>query len=129
MGHVMAISAATIDPSRVGGNLESAHVILAGLAPVHKIGFALAMGKLMMVRLSDQNGIEYDQDKSSGVENLRTAFNQVKVLRENGYGGHGGDIGLDVKAMSTTKNGDSYRHPENGLNIFRALEKKAGRFD
>lgn len=30
MGHVMAISAATIDPSRVGGNLESAHAILAG---------------------------------------------------------------------------------------------------
>ena len=53
MGYVMAISAATIDPSRVGGNLESAHVILAGLAPVHKIGFALAMGKLMMVRLND----------------------------------------------------------------------------
>lgn len=85
--------------------------------------------KLMMVHLNDQNGIKYDQDKSSGVENLRTAFNQVKVLRENGYGGHGGYIGLDVKAMRTAKNGDSYRHPENGLNIFRALEKKAGRFD
>ncbi len=129
MGHVMAISAATIDPSRVGGNLESAHAILAGLAPVHEIGFALAMGKLMTVHLNDQNGIKYDQDKSSGVENLRTAFNQVKVLRENGCGGHGGYIGLDVKAMRTTKNEDSYRHPENGLNIFRALEKKAGRFD
>lgn len=37
MGHVMAISAATIDPSRVGGNLESAHAILAGLDPADRI--------------------------------------------------------------------------------------------
>ena len=64
MGHVMAISAATIDPSRVGGNLESAHAILAGLDPAHEIGFAMAMGKLMTVHLNDQNGIKYDQDKT-----------------------------------------------------------------
>jgi len=31
MGHVMAVSSATVDPSRVGGLLESAHAILAGL--------------------------------------------------------------------------------------------------
>lgn len=61
MGHVMAISAATIDPSRVGGNLESAHAILAGLDPAHEIGFALAMGKLMTVHLNDQNGIKYGE--------------------------------------------------------------------
>ena len=42
----MAISAATIDPSRVGGNQESAHAILAGLDPANEIGFVLAMGKL-----------------------------------------------------------------------------------
>ena len=35
MGHVMAVSAATIDPKRVGGNLESAHAILAGLDPAN----------------------------------------------------------------------------------------------
>lgn len=102
MGHVMAISAATIDPSRVGGNLESAHAILAGLDPAHEIGFALAMGKLMTVHLNDQNGIRYDQDKSFGVENLRAAFNQVKVLKENDYGSHGEYVGLDVKAMRST---------------------------
>ena len=42
MGHVRAVSAATIDPSRVGGNLESAHAILAGLDPANEIGFAMA---------------------------------------------------------------------------------------
>lgn len=129
MGHVMAISAATIDPSRVGGNLESAHAILAGLDPANEIGFALAMGKLMTVHLNDQNGIKYDQDKSFGVENLRSAFNQVKVLKENGYGSKGEYVGLDVKAMRTTTDADSYKHLENSLKIFKALEEKVERFD
>ena len=129
MGHVMAISAATIDPSRVGGNLESAHAILAGLDSAHEIGFAMAMGKLMTVHLNDQNGIKYDQDKSFGVENLRAAFNQVKVLKENGYGDNGEYVGLDVKAMRTTKDADSYKHLQNSLDIFRALEDKVDKFD
>ena len=113
MGHVMAVSAATIDPKRVGGNLESAHAILAGLDPAHEIGFALAFNKLFTVHLNDQNGIRYDQDKTFGVENLRQAFNQVKVLVENNYGSHGEYVGLDVKAMRTTTDEDSYKHLEN----------------
>lgn len=129
MGHVMAISAATIDPARVGGNLESAHAILAGLDPAHEIGFALAMNKLMTVHLNDQNGIRYDQDKVFGVENLRVAFNQIKVLKENGYGERGEYVGLDVKAMRTTTLEDSYKHLENSLKIFKALEEKVDRFD
>lgn len=72
------------------------------------------------VHLNDQNGIRYDQDKFFGVENLRAAFNQVKVLKENGYGSHGEYIGLDVKAMRTTKDEDSYKHLEN--RDFEALE-------
>lgn len=129
MGHVMAISAATIDPSRVGGNLESAHAVLAGLDPANEMGFALAMGKLWTVHLNDQNGIKYDQDKTFGVENLRQAFNQVKVLMENNYGANGEYVGLDVKAMRTTKNEDSYKHLENSLKICKALEAKAAKFD
>ena len=129
MGHAMAISAATIDPSRVGGNVESAHAILAGLDPSHEMGFALAMGKLWTVHLNDQNGIKFDQDKSFGVENLRQAFNQIKVLMENNYGSHGEYIGLDVKAMRTTSDVDCYKHLENSLNIVKALEAKVEKFD
>jgi xylose isomerase len=129
MGHAMAISAATIDPSRVGGNVESAHAILAGFDPAHEMGFALALGKLWTVHLNDQNGIRYDQDKSFGVENLRQAFNQIKLLVENNYGAKGEYVGLDVKAMRTTTDADSYKHLENSLNIFKALEAKVARFD
>ena len=60
MGHVMGISAATIDPARVGGNVESAHAILAGLDPANEMGFALAMNKLFTVHLNDQNSIRYE---------------------------------------------------------------------
>jgi xylose isomerase len=129
LGHAMAISAASIDPSRVGGLLESAHAMLAGLDPASEIGFAIAMGKLWGVHLNDQNGMKFDQDKSFGVENLRTAFNQIKVLMENNYGANGEYIGLDVKAMRTQKQGGSYQHLENSLKIAKALESKAEKFD
>ena len=129
LGHCMAISAASADPSRVGGLLESAHAMLAGLDPASEIGFAMAMGKLWGVHLNDQNGLKFDQDKSFGVENLRAAFNQVKLLMENGFGNNGEYIGLDVKVMRTEKDEGSYQHLENSLRIFKALEKKAEKFD
>lgn len=129
LGHCMAVSAATKDPSRVGGLLESAHAMLAGLDPASEIGFAMAMGKLWGVHLNDQNGLKFDQDKSFGVENLRAAFNQVKLLLENGFGDNGEYIGLDVKVMRTEKDEGSYQHLENSLRIFKALEKKAEKFD
>lgn len=129
LGHVMGISSATIDPARVGGLLESAHASLAGLDPAHEIGFALALGKLWGVHLNDQNGIKFDQDKSFGAENLRQAFNQMKVLIENNYGANGEYIGLDVKAMRTTKNEDSYKHIANSLRVCKAMEAKVAKFD
>ena len=129
IGHVMGVSAATIAPSRVGGLLESAHAILAGLDPANEISFGLAMGKLWGVHLNDQNGMKYDQDKAFGVENLRQAFNQIKVLVENGYGKNGEYIGLDVKAMRTQKDNACYRHLENSLKIAKMLEEKVLKYD
>ena len=129
IGHVMGVSAATVDPSRVGGLLESAHAVLAGLDPANEISFGLAMGKLWGVHLNDQNGMKYDQDKAFGVENLRQAFNQIKVLIENNYGSNGEYIGLDVKAMRTQRDDACYRHLENSLKIAKMLEEKAKRFD
>lgn len=129
IGHVMGVSAATVDPSRVGGLLESAHAVLAGLDPANEIAFALALGKLWGVHLNDQNGLKFDQDRSFGVENLRQAFNQIKVLVENEYGKNGEYVGLDVKAMRTTKDEASYTHLENSLKIAKMLEKKALKFD
>ena len=129
IGHVAGISAFTVDPQRVGAVLESAHAILAGLDPAFEIAYGIALGKLWSVHLNDQNSLRYDQDKSFGVENLRTAFNTVKVLSENNYGSRGEYVGLDVKVMRTQKIDDCYRHIENSLRIFRLLEEKVRRFD
>jgi xylose isomerase len=129
LGHVMGLAYRTADPNRVGGLLESAHAILAGLDPANEIAFALSFGKLWSVHLNDQNGLKYDQDKTFGVENLRQAFNQVRVLIENNYGSKGEYVGLDVKAMRTQKIADSYQHLRNSLRICKLLEEKARKFD
>lgn len=129
IGHVMAISAATKDPARVGAVMESAHAILAGLDPAIEMGFALSFGKLGSVHLNDQNGLRYDQDKSFGAENLRSAFNQIKVLCDNNYGANGEYVGLDVKVMRTQKSDDCYRHIINSMKIVERMEEKIDRFD
>jgi xylose isomerase len=129
LGHVMGLAYRTVDPTRVGGLLESAHAILAGLDPANEIAFALSFGKLWSVHLNDQNGLKYDQDKTFGVENLRQAFNQVRVLVENHYGSKGEYVGLDVKAMRTQKVADSYEHLRNSLKIVQLLEEKVRTFD
>src|SRR5213079_2728030 len=113
IGHALAFSARSKDPKRVGGLIESAHAILAGLDPSDEMAFALSFNKLWSVHLNDQNGLKFDQDKTFGSANLRAAFNQVKVLEENNYLAAGGWIGLDVKAMRTQKPESATKHLEN----------------
>ena len=73
--------------------------------------------------------MKYDQDKVFGAENLRQAFNQIKVLVENNYGKNGEYIGLDVKAMRTQRIESCYKHLEDSLKIAKMLEEKAKKFD
>ncbi|HEV3339738.1 MAG TPA: hypothetical protein VG125_05260, partial [Pirellulales bacterium] len=77
-------------------------------------------GKLWGVHLNDQNGLKYDQDKTFGSVDLRRAFNQVWVLDRAGYYDMG-VVGLDVKAMRTTKQADDARHLANSLRMFQRL--------
>ncbi|MBO4769197.1 MAG: TIM barrel protein [Clostridia bacterium] len=128
-GHVMAIAAASKDPDRVGCVLESAHAILAGLDPADEMAFCLSFGKLGSVHLNDQNGLRYDQDKAFGVESIRSAFNQIKVLCDNGYGKNGEYVGLDVKCMRTQKPGEDYQHIINSMRMVEIMEEKVDRFD
>jgi len=128
-GHAIALSFLTNDSSRVGVNIESAHVILAGLDPSDEMGFALSYNKLLTVHLNDQNGLKFDEDKSFGSVNIRRAFNQVYVLEENGYGRNGEFIGLDVKAMRTQKREDSIKHLKNSKEMFLRLLKIARNID
>jgi xylose isomerase len=117
-GHWLGLAYRTADPNRVGTLIESAHSILAGLDPSDDMAYALWHGKLWSVHLNDQNGLKYDQDKTFGSVDLRRAFNTVWVLERGNYTG---SIGLDVKAMRTTKPIDATKHLANSRQMFLRL--------
>lgn len=121
VGHMLGLGYRTIDPSRSGVLIESAHSILAGLDPADDMAFALWHGKLWSVHLNDQNGLKYDQDKTFGSVDLRRAFNQVWTLEKNGYGRNGECIGLDVKAMRTTTAEEAMFHLAHSKTMFHRL--------
>jgi len=129
MGHAVAIAYMTIDPSRVGANMESAHSILAGLDPSDEMAFALSVGKLWSVHLNDQNGPKFDQDRAFGMVNLRRAFNQVRVLELGGYGRDGNMVGLDVKAVRSQKREVSTKHLTHSREMFFWLLDKVRTLD
>jgi xylose isomerase len=129
IGHAIALAYKSNDPDRVSGLIETAHAILAGLDPSDEMAFALAHDKLASVHLNDQNGLKYDQDKSFGSANLRSAYNQVRVLEENGYGRRGEFIGLDVKAMRTQRQERATAHLANSRAIFLHLVEKVRTID
>jgi xylose isomerase len=117
-GHFLALCYRTADPARSGVLIESAHSILAGLDPSDDMAYALWHKKLWSVHLNDQNGLKYDQDKVFGSVDLRRAFNTVWVLERAGYDGC---VGLDVKAMRTTRAEDQTWHLANSRAVFLRL--------
>ena len=128
IGHALALAERTVDSSRVGGLIESAHALLAGLDPSDEMAFALSMGKLWSVHLNDQNGLKFDQDKTFGGANLRGAYNQVRVLELGDYPSTGRFVGLDVKAMRTQKADVAHKHLSNSREIFLKLVDKVRSF-
>jgi xylose isomerase len=129
IGHALAMAYASDDPKRVGGLIETAHAKLAGLDPSDEMAFALYHKKLWSVHLNDQNGLKFDEDKSFGAANLREAFNQVRVLEEAGYADTGAFVGLDVKALRTTKQEKNTTHLSNSKRFFELMVQKVRSFD
>ena len=128
IGHAIALGHQTVDPTRVGGLIETAHALLAGLDASDEMAFALSAGKLWSVHLNDQNGLKFDQDKTFGSANLRGAYNQVRVLELANYAETGRFVGLDVKAMRTQKIEASDRHLSNSRTVFLKLVEKVRTF-
>ena len=126
-GHAIALAWRTIDPARIGVNIESAHAILAGLDPSDEMGFALSFDKLWSVHLNDQNGLKFDEDRTFGAVDLRRAFNQVRILDQYDYGQRGEYVGLDVKTMRTQKDAVNTTHLSNSRTLFfRLLDVSRG---
>jgi xylose isomerase len=129
IGHAISLAYLSDDPSRVGGLIETAHALLAGLDPSDEMAFALYHKKLWSVHLNDQNGLKFDEDKNFGADNLRRAFNQVRVLEEGGFGLNGEMVGLDVKTMRTQKQSNNTAHLANSKRFFELLLAKARSFN
>ena len=128
IGHGLALSSRTSDPSRVGVLVETAHAILAGLDPSDEMGFALSFDKLWSVHLNDQNGLKYDQDKAFGSANLRRAFDQALILDDHRYF-EKGLVGLDVKVMRTQKSEGAHKHLQNSMATFLRLIERVRSLD
>lgn len=128
IGHALALGARTRDAERVGGLIETAHSLLAGLDPSDDMAFALAADKLWSVHLNDQNGLKFDQDKAFGSVNLRMAFNQVRVLERGNYSAKG-MVAFDTKAMRASTAEHQARHLANSRDVFLHLVHKARTFD
>ena len=129
IGHALAIAQFTREPARVGALIESAHCILAGLDPSDEIAFAMSFGKLWSLHLNDQNGLKFDQDKPFGSTNLRSAFDQVRVLEKNKYGSRGEYVCFDVHPFRTTKVEHWLAHLDNSRRTFLKLVQKARTFN
>jgi xylose isomerase len=129
IGHALAIAQLTRDSKRVGALIETAHAILAGLDPADEIDFAMSFGKLWSLHLNDQNGLKFDQDKPFASTNLRSAFNQVRVLERNKYGSDGEYICFDVHPFRTTKVEHWLTHLSNSRRTFLRLVEKVESFD
>lgn len=127
-GHVLSFAHMTSAPERVGCVVESAHCILANLDPADEFEFALAQNKLWSVHLNDQNSLKFDQDKPFGSNNLRSAFNQVRVLERHQYG-NAGYVALDVHSFRTTMPEHSVDHLANSRKTFLRLLEKVRSFD
>jgi xylose isomerase len=90
------------------------------------MAYALWHRKLWSVHLNDQNGLKYDQDKVFGSVDLRRALNTVWVLERGGFDGC---VGLDVKAMRTTRSEQQTRHLANSKAVFLRLLDVVRRLD
>ena len=129
IGHALAVAQLTRDAKRVGALIETAHCILAGLDPADEIDFAMTFGKLWSLHLNDQNGLKFDQDKPFGSTNLRSAFDQIRVLERNHYGNRGEYVCFDVHPFRTTKVEHWLAHLDNSRRTFLRLVEKARSFD
>ena len=73
-------------------------------------------------KTGETNGTE--KGMPFNVENLRQAFNQVKVPVENEYRKKG-YVGLDVKAMRTTSDEDGYEHLKTASRSSRPWKRRS----
>jgi xylose isomerase len=126
VGHALHFISTLDRPDMVGVNPEVAHETMAGLSFHHGVGQALWAGKLFHIDLNGQRIGRYDQDFRFGAEDLKEAFNLVRLLERAGYDG---PRHFDAHAYRTEDADGVWDFAAGCMRTYLALAEKAKHFD
>ena len=129
IGHALALAYQTVDPKRVGGLIETAHALLAGLDPSDEMAFALSHGQAVerAPERPERAEVRPGQDRSArptcAAPSTRSACWNWAATRQTGR-----FVGLDVKAMRTQKADVAPQAPGQQPAVFLRLVEKVRTF-
>ncbi|MGH2969663.1 MAG: xylose isomerase [Solirubrobacteraceae bacterium] len=126
VGHALHFITTLQRPELVGVNPEVAHETMAGLSFVHGVGQALWAGKLFHIDLNAQRIGRYDQDFRFGAEDLKEAFQLVRLLERAGYDG---PRHFDAHAYRSEDAEGVWDFARGCMRTYRALAERARHFD
>ncbi|MBV9818148.1 MAG: xylose isomerase [Solirubrobacterales bacterium] len=126
VGHALHFITTLQRPAMVGVNPEVAHETMAGLSFHHGVGQALWAGKLFHIDLNGQRIGRYDQDFRFGAEDLKEAFELVRLLERAGYAG---PRHFDAHPYRNADEADVWAFARGCMSTYRALAEKARHFD
>jgi xylose isomerase len=126
VGHALAFINTLDDPELAGVNPEVAHESMAGLNFVHGVAQAIDAGKLFHIDLNAQKFSRYDQDFRFGQEDLKGAFNLVRLLEDKGYSG---PRHFDAHPLRTEDEGGVWDFASGCMRTYLILKEKAARFN
>ena len=126
VGHALHFITTLQRPEMVGVNPEMAHETMAGLSFPHGVGQALWAGKLFHIDLNAQRTGRYDQDFRFGAEDLKEAFQLVRLLERAGYDG---PRHFDAHAYRNEDDEGVWEFARGCMRTYRALAEKARHFD
>ena len=126
VGHALHFITTLNRPEMVGVNPEVAHETMAGLSFHQGVGQALWAGKLFHIDLNAQRIGRYDQDFRFGAEDLKEAFQLVRLLEQAGYDG---PLHFDAHAYRNEDADGVWDFARGCIRTYTALAEKARHFD
>jgi xylose isomerase len=126
VGHALHFITTLARPEMVGVNPEVAHETMAGLSFHHGVGQALWAGKLFHIDLNGQRIGRYDQDFRFGAEDLKEAFQLVRLLERAGYDG---PLHFDAHPYRNEDADGVWDFVAGCMDTYRLLAERARTFD
>jgi xylose isomerase len=126
IGHALHFISTLEHADLVGVNPEIAHDTMAGLSFHHGVAQALWAGKLFHIDLNAQRIGRYDQDFRFGAEDLKEAFQLVRLLERAGYSG---PRHFDAHAYRNEDAAGVWDFAAGCMRTYLALAERARHFD